>query len=68
MIAEILKKHILKSKESRYSICKKTGIDNATLSKFLSGGIDIKISTAGKLLEFFGLEIKEKAKSIGGKK
>ena len=42
--------------QSRYQICKETGIDQAALSRFMDG-TGITTSTLDKLAEYLGLEI-----------
>ena len=43
--------------ESRYSIAKVAGIDYRALSRWLDEDRDIRLSTASKLADYFGLRI-----------
>lgn len=58
---ETLRNAVNGSKESRYAICAATGIDQAALKRFADGG-DIRGETLDKLAEYFGLELKPRAK------
>jgi hypothetical protein len=60
-LAEKLRHEIETCGMSRYSISQSTGIEEASLCRFMQGG-SLKIETADKLLEYFGYEIKKKAR------
>ena len=61
-LERILKRTIKQSELSQYRIGKSTGIDLASLSRFMSGQRSISIQSAGKLLDFFNLTIVTKTK------
>jgi transcriptional regulator with XRE-family HTH domain len=58
-LTDTIKKAIENSEQSRETIAKKTGIDRAALSRFVRGGMGISLSTADKLADYFGLELKK---------
>jgi len=62
MIIEEIRKQISKSKKSRYRISQDTGIDEAALSRIMSGG-SCKVETADILFKYFGIELVQKKKS-----
>lgn len=49
------------SKESHYAISKAAGVDQATISKFLSGGRGMNVASFAKLCNHFGLELAYKS-------
>ncbi len=55
-LAARLRKEIESSGLSRYEIHKKTGIDQATLSRFMSGK-NLALDAVDKLLDFFELDV-----------
>ena len=63
MIIELIRKIIKTSGKSLNQISRNTKVDVAALSRIMNGG-DCKTITADKLLKYFGLGIKSKAKSI----
>lgn len=54
--SELLRRAIVEAGETRYSICCRTGVDQATLSKFVRGKISLNLATIDKLVD--GLNIK----------
>jgi hypothetical protein len=58
-LAEKLRHEIETCGKSRYSISKSTGIEEASLCRFMHGG-SLKIETVDKLLDYFGYEIRKK--------
>ncbi len=60
-VAEKLRHEIETCGKSRYSISKSTGIKEASLCRFMQGG-SLKIETVDKLLDYFGYEIRKKAR------
>jgi plasmid maintenance system antidote protein VapI len=61
-IAETLRTAITDSDETVYAIAKGTGIAQPVLWRFVAGERDLTLRTATKLLEYFDLEIRPKAK------
>lgn len=59
MILEKLKEAIEKSGKTRYRISQETGVDQAILSRIVSGG-SCSLETADLLCEYLGLELKPK--------
>jgi transcriptional regulator with XRE-family HTH domain len=53
-IEKTLMKELKKTKISQYIISQYTGIDAATLSRFVKGERSISLKNAEKLLSFFG--------------
>ena len=68
-ISERLKRAIRESGMSRYAISQASGVDQATLSKFMSGQRGLTLDSVDKLAGVLGLEIrliaKGKRKSYG---
>lgn len=62
-VSEQLKKAILSSKKTRYAIAVGSGVDHAVLRRFLKGERDIKLQTADKLAEYFGLNLIKKKRT-----
>lgn len=58
-IIEIIRSEILRGKVSRYRIYKDTGINQTALYRIMQGS-DITSETAGKLLRYFGYEIRKR--------
>ncbi len=56
-ISEQLREIILNCGESRYSLWQKTGIDQATLSRFINGSRSLTFQNIDTLAEYFGLEL-----------
>ena len=44
--------------ESRYAICKATGIDQGQLSKFMTGKLGLSLDALDVLCAYLGLELK----------
>ena len=61
-LARTLRDQIRRSDMSRYAISKATGIDQATLSRFMDGSQQVSLDAADKLLDLFGLQIVPKSK------
>ncbi len=57
-VTEQLKKAIDASGQSRYAICKATGIDQAQLSWFMGGECGLSMETVDGLCEYLGLELR----------
>jgi transcriptional regulator with XRE-family HTH domain len=57
-VAEQVKKAIRQSGMSAYAICCESGVNEATLSRFLNGNLDPRLSTLDKLADVLGLELK----------
>jgi hypothetical protein len=56
-ISDQLRKIILTCGESRYGLWKKTGIDQATLSHFISGRRSLTLKNLDTLAEYLDLEL-----------
>ena len=56
-ITEQIREAIGSSELSRYEIAKQSGVDQATLSRFVSGERSITLETAEKLCPVLGLEL-----------
>lgn len=57
-ISAQLREFILNCGESRYSLWKKTGIDQATLSRFINGSRPLTLKNIDTLTEYLGLELR----------
>jgi hypothetical protein len=57
-----LRRSIRESGKSRYAISCETGIDQATLSRFLRGG-GLSLDTVDKLMNVLGLEVRPRRKA-----
>ena len=57
MLAKQLKAAIKASDDTLYRIAKDSGCDYAVLSRFVSEGRDIKLSTVEKLADYFGMKL-----------
>ncbi|MDX1964326.1 MAG: helix-turn-helix transcriptional regulator [Pirellulales bacterium] len=55
-----LKRIIKRSKLSRYAIYKRTGIDQAQLSRFVNGQAGLSLVAINKLTELFRIELSSK--------
>jgi plasmid maintenance system antidote protein VapI len=53
-----LRQKILNSEQSRYAIAKSTGLQQATLSRFVNGRTGISSDAVDSLAEYFGLELR----------
>jgi transcriptional regulator with XRE-family HTH domain len=63
-LTDALRRAILTSKLSRYEIAKRSGVTEASLSRFAAGG-SLRLETVDRLLDVLGLEIKPKTKAKG---
>ncbi len=52
----ILRSAIEASGKSRYALAKLSGVDESVINKFM-GGKDIRLSTAGKLMDAVGMKL-----------
>ncbi len=68
MIKDLIVKEIERSPQSRYEICKATGIKESVLSRLVSGERGISLKAAEILLEYFGYKIVKKTKLKRSKK
>jgi hypothetical protein len=58
MIREALLKQVRGSRKTLYRISRDTGINHTALTRFVTGDRpDIRISTADKLADYFGLSL-----------
>ena len=64
MINDTLKQAVIESGISHYQLAKETGIDRRAIGRFIHGGrgSNIGINSAAILAEYFGLELRPKAK------
>jgi transcriptional regulator with XRE-family HTH domain len=60
-----LKRAIRESGMSRYALSKATGVDQGTLSKFLSGQRSISLDSVDKLVDVLGLTLTAQKKRGG---
>ena len=56
-IADAIREAAESSGKSWYEIAKKSGVNYAAIHRFLSGESDIRLSTADKLAEYFGMRM-----------
>ena len=56
-LSDELRQAVERSGLSRYSICQQTGIDQGSMSKFISGERGLAIESIDKLAELLGLHI-----------
>ncbi len=61
-ITESLKRAVRDSGLSLYAICKATGLNEDSLSRFMRGDQSLVLSKADKLASFFGIECQQKEK------
>jgi transcriptional regulator with XRE-family HTH domain len=62
-ISEALRHAIESSELSRYQICKRTGVSESTLSRFMSGAASLKLTTVDQLAEVLGIELRVSGRS-----
>ncbi|MDA1054860.1 MAG: helix-turn-helix transcriptional regulator [Planctomycetota bacterium] len=62
-IADQLRQAIEDSGESVYAIAKAAGIAQPVLHRFSTGERDLTLTTADRLLEYFGLELTSRRKT-----
>lgn len=55
-IARRLRAAIEASGKSRYALARETGVDESVINKFM-GGKDIRLETAGKLMDALGMKV-----------
>ncbi|QEG35120.1 helix-turn-helix domain-containing protein [Bythopirellula goksoeyrii] len=60
LISEQLKAAVLRADCSCYAIHQATGVDEAALSRFLSGERGLSLATVDKLADFLNLELVER--------
>ncbi len=58
MVSQQLREAIDGSGQSRYAICKATGIPQSNMSRFMSGQSGLSMESLDTLCEFLGLELK----------
>lgn len=56
-LSEQLRSAVLNCGVSRYRIAKDTGLTEAQLCRFVSGQIDIKLSTVDRICEYIGARL-----------
>ena len=56
-ISDQIRDAIKNARVSRYEICKQTGVDQATLSRFMNKTGGMSVATLDKLGKFLGLSI-----------
>lgn len=56
-VVEAIRKAVNESSETRYAICKATGIDQGQLSRVMAGKSGLSVEAIEKLAEHLGLEI-----------
>ena len=65
-LSDQLRQAIRDCGESRYSLSKRTGIDQATLTRFMSGERGLRLDVVDLLADVLGLELRPRRKQ-GGK-
>lgn len=58
-IADQLRRAMTESGYTRYELSKRTGIPQSTLSRFANGITDLNMTTANRLTEFLGFELRK---------
>lgn len=61
-ISDQIRAAIESAEVTRYRIAQETGIDEATLSRFMAKKVGMSVETLDKLGEYLGLEIVKKRK------
>jgi transcriptional regulator with XRE-family HTH domain len=61
----ILRRAILESGLSRYAISVRSGVDQATLSRFMAGKSGLNLESVDKLVDVLGLEVRPRRKPKG---
>jgi len=61
-LGETLRKTIVDSEVSHYRIAKDTGISQSVITRFVNEDRSISLDTAGKLMDYFELEIRPRNK------
>ncbi len=67
MLSEQLREAIDASGMSRYAICKAVGVDQAVMSRFMSGKGGLAQTTIDGIGELLGLRLVSDGKPAGGK-
>ncbi len=67
-LSEQLREAIESSEASRYRIAQVTGIDQATLSRFVNGSGTLSQDAADKIAEFLGLTLTVRGNTTAKKK
>jgi transcriptional regulator with XRE-family HTH domain len=62
----ILRQAIVRCGLTRYEIAKRSGVSQATLSRFVAGG-SLKLESVDRLIDVLGLEVRPKSKRKRGK-
>jgi plasmid maintenance system antidote protein VapI len=57
-VSDMLRRSIERADVSRYAIAKATGIEQSTLSRFISGERGLDGTSIDKLADYFGLELR----------
>ena len=66
-LSDQVRRAIEDSGETRYAICKATGLDNATLCRFMSGERGLSTTALDTLAEYLELSIVSSRKPAKGK-
>jgi transcriptional regulator with XRE-family HTH domain len=56
-LSSVIRRAILESGETRYAIAVKCGVDQAALSRFMSGKSSLHLTTIDKLVDGLGIEV-----------
>jgi transcriptional regulator with XRE-family HTH domain len=64
-LSEQLRQAIRDCGESRYALSKRTGIDQSTLTRFMSGERGLRLDVVDVLAEALGLELRSKGSRKG---
>jgi plasmid maintenance system antidote protein VapI len=67
-ISDVLRRAILDSGLSLLRIAKDTGVQRASLSRFVRGKNSLRLDVADKLAVYFGLELAKSAETTSDKK
>ncbi|MCH8807869.1 MAG: helix-turn-helix domain-containing protein [Planctomycetes bacterium] len=65
-VSEQMRLAIDASPESRYAICKGTGIDQGQFSKFMAGKLGLSLNALDALCAYLGLELRAVRRRKGG--
>ena len=65
-LSEQLRQAIRDCGESRYALSKRTGIDQSTLTRFMSGERGLRLDVVDALAEALGMELRPKRSHKGG--
>jgi len=61
-LSDQLRRAVDECPESRYRICRIIGMDQANMSRFMSGQTGLTLDTADRLAEFLGMELVERSR------